>query len=214
MQVEAAKLASELRRRRVGPRSMVDALETRRPLDLGRWATCAAPPRRSSSSPPSPSPATRRPRPAAWPEVDPLWPQPARAGSGAPLNGPGSLGSGRRGRLQPTCRDSSTVSARHASGSHPSTALTTVPSMPRWTMAGRVASPKPLHRLEVGVEEHEVVGGRLGPAGGGRRTRRRPPATPPGSRPARSRRAPGGRWGRSTRSGRGCRGPRRAGGRW
>jgi hypothetical protein len=34
MQVEAAKLASELRRRRVGPRSMVDALET---VDRSTW---------------------------------------------------------------------------------------------------------------------------------------------------------------------------------
>jgi hypothetical protein len=34
MQVEAAKLASELRRRRVGPRSMVDALEA---VDRSTW---------------------------------------------------------------------------------------------------------------------------------------------------------------------------------
>jgi hypothetical protein len=34
MQVEAAKLASELRRRRVGPRSMVEALEG---VDRSTW---------------------------------------------------------------------------------------------------------------------------------------------------------------------------------
>ncbi|MEA2685982.1 MAG: hypothetical protein QOE93_1177 [Actinomycetota bacterium] len=34
MQVEAAKLASELRRRRVGPRSMVDALQS---VDATTW---------------------------------------------------------------------------------------------------------------------------------------------------------------------------------
>ncbi len=34
MQVEAAMLASELRRRRVGPRSMVDALEA---VDRSTW---------------------------------------------------------------------------------------------------------------------------------------------------------------------------------